>query len=113
MTRLAVQAGLDPRHVGDFDEDELLSLVEAVDEIQQERAWTNLHEGVAACVEALWAMLARLEAGIAVVQVKQTHKPAQPERYPRPDWISGSEPNEIVVTHVGDAIRIMKGGGSQ
>lgn len=78
--------------------------------VEKQRAWTSLHEVQAATVEALWAVLARLDAGIPVVQVKATKKPERAQQYPRPDWITHKDSEGVVVVkHVGDALRMMKG----
>lgn len=110
MTRLAVATGLDPRVVADLDQDEFNALAEAVLDEDRRNAWTATNEALAAVVEALWMILARLEAGIGVVEVRQTKRPKDLGRYPRPDWIKPRDPDGVVVvTHVGDALRMMKG----
>jgi hypothetical protein len=68
---------------------------------------------MASTVEALWAILARLEAGIGVVQLKHTGKPKDLGEYPRPEWVGKSSGGEVVVTSVAEAIRIMRGGDGQ
>jgi hypothetical protein len=111
VSSLAVLARLDPRSVADLDEDEFGALVDAVKEREQHRAWTNLNEQLAAVVEALWSIQARLEAGVTTVQVKRTRKPKDPGQYPRPAWLAPSKPKDTVVfTSMRDALRMMKGG---
>lgn len=98
--------------VAEFDEDEFLALVEAIREQQHITSWTNLHEVMAAAVEALWAVLGRLDAGIPVVNTRSTKKPHDYGRYPRPEWVqstSKSDDGVLVVSSPGAALRIMKG----
>lgn len=97
-----------PDVVADLDEDGVRYLAEAVADRERDQAWTNTEELLAAVVEALWAVLSRLEAGIGTVSMKRTRKVEERDPYPRPDWIKPAEPPEIVVTHPGDAIRILK-----
>lgn len=106
---MAILAGLHPRQVADLDEDEYDSLVGAVERRQREADWGNLHEAVAAAVEALWAILARLDAGIATISVAKTQRPADPGRFPRPDWVDETDdPDEIVVGSPAEALRLMR-----
>ena len=69
-----------------------------------------LHETVAASVTALWAILARLDAGLATVSVSRTSPPRDYGEYPRPSWVEPPKPAEVVVSHVADALRLMRGG---
>lgn len=108
MSDLAVLARLDPRSVAELDEDEFHALVRSVRERERTLSWTSTHEGIAACVEALWAIIARLDAGIATVQVAKTRKPKDFGRYPRPSWVKSEKPREVVFTSVADAIRMMR-----
>lgn len=68
---------------------------------------------LAATVEAQWAVLARLDAGILVVTGDQTRKPHEYGSYPRPDWIRPAEPKEIVVHHVADALHLLRPAGGE
>lgn len=116
MTQLAVLAGLDPRVVADCDEDEFKALAEAVREKHRMDSWTNTHEVLAAAVEALWSVLAQLQAGIPVVQVRTTKKAREPEPYPRPEWVKPagtSDDGVVVVASPGDALRMMKAGANR
>lgn len=110
MSNLAVTAGLDPSRVADLDEDEFVALQRAVTEHEKARMWTNTNEALAAAVEALWAILARLQAGVPVVQVQKAKKPKDYGTYPRPAWLKRAEPKELVVTNVAEAVRFMRGG---
>jgi hypothetical protein len=109
---LAVLAGLSPRQVADLDEDEFIALQTAVEEREKDIAWGNLHEVVASAVEALWAILARLNGGIPTVNIRAVQKAEDTGPYPRPEWVDQPDENggEIVVTSVADALRMMKGG---
>jgi hypothetical protein len=109
VTRLAVAAGLNPRAVADFDEDEFRSLDAAVRARERHASWTNVNEILATCVEALSAIHARLEAGIATVSVQHTKEIEEPEPYPRPEWVGAPKAKEIVVEHVADMLSHMKG----
>lgn len=108
MSDLAVLAGLDPRAVASLDEDEFHAMIRAVRERERAHAWTSVNEGIAACAEALWIIIARLNAGVPTVQVKRLGKPKDPGSYPRPDWINAGKPREVVFTSVADAIRMMR-----
>lgn len=110
MSDLAVLTRLDPRTVADLDEDEFRALIRSVEQRERSQAWGNLHEAMASAVEALWTIIARLDAGIPTVQVQKTRKPKDYGRYPRPSWVQGVKPKEIVFKSVGDAVRQMKGG---
>lgn len=101
--------------MADLDEDEYDALLGAVQERQQSEAWGNLHEAVAAAVEALWMILARLDAGIPTVQIEKSGKPAEMGAFPRPSWVEDrapAEPLELVVTSPAEAFRVLKGGKS-
>lgn len=94
-----------------MDEDEVAALSTAVNDRAREQSWTNLHEVTAAAVEALWAVLARLDGGVATVAVQETRQAHDYGTYPRPEWLKPVEPQELVVHHVGDVVRLMRGGG--
>lgn len=124
MSSLAVLTGLDPRVVADLDEDDFDSLTRAVEKRERSASWTNTNEQLAAVVEALWMLIARLDAGIATVSVHTTKKPKDLGTYPRPEWVrvlkakaesraAQDESGVVVVTKVGDALRMMKKGASR
>jgi hypothetical protein len=99
--------------VADLDEDEYYALLDVVEERRREESWGNTQELLAATVEALWTVCARLDAGIAVVQVARTERPNQPPPYPRPSWMADApqaKPVELVFRSPADAFRVLKGG---
>jgi hypothetical protein len=108
---------MDPARIADLDEDELDALVRAVQEVEREKAWGNLHEICATIAEGVWMLNGRLEAGVPVVTIKQSKEPAKPDRYPRPDWVrkqqadaeaKGDEDDVIVVHSVREALGVLK-----
>jgi hypothetical protein len=112
VSNLAVLTGLDPHVVADLDEDEFHALTRAVEQREQSQSWTSVNEGLAAAVEALWAILARLNAGVPMVQAKRLAKPHDFGRFPRPEWVKGGggKPKEIVVRSPAEAARMMRKG---
>ncbi len=108
MVELAVLTGRPLAEIADLDEDEHEVLVQIVKEARQYEAWGSQHEVMACAVEALWAILARLEAGIGVVQLQRTSTPRELERFPRPKWIEDSQrPKEVVTRSVREALGMM------
>jgi hypothetical protein len=104
--------------VAELDEDEYGAVVEALQDKDRAEQWANLHELQAATVEALWAILSRLDAGVVTVAANQTKAPKDRGRYPRPQWVTDDDPegddegDVIVVHHVADAVHMMRKGVS-
>lgn len=113
MTNVAVLAGLDPRVVADYDEDEFQALTNAIRDRAEIASWTNLHEILCSVVESIWQLSAQIDAGLKVVNIKGTTKPADPGRYKRPKWVEpdgGKDDGVIVVRSPAEAMRMMKAG---
>ena len=57
-------------------------------------------ELLATLIDSVNWLRAELAAGIAVVQVKRTHSPHDPEPYPRPSWVERSAASDgVMVIH--------------
>lgn len=115
MTEAALWAGMSPAQVAELDADEFDALIAAINDKRRADSWTSLHESVAAVVEALWAILGRLEAGVGTMPVAKLNKPQDRGAYPRPEWVSGVERAQVggddgvlVVTSVREALNLMK-----
>lgn len=106
-------AGLEPRVLLDYDEDEFEALMRAVTAKRREDAWTQSTEILAHIYETLAAILARLDAGIATVAAKETRQIRPVEPYPRPEWVredegSGDGDDVVVVRSMRDALSVLQ-----
>lgn len=74
-----------------MSEPQLAAVVEVAAEEQQRRQWSQDTELLAAAVELLRHIAARLDGGVTTALVKDIEDQPELEPIPRPDWIQAPE----------------------
>lgn len=96
-----------------MDEDEWEAVSEAVAERTRSEQWNTTHELLAVLIERTDALLARLDAGVATVQVKKIDAPRDPISIDRPDFIErgtnseDSDSDEVRIVSLQELARML------